>query len=160
MELKWGIRFSTTMQAESGRPYNPQQGIDVPGQGEPGSTWRHAIVPKNDPHNYSVYKNSSAGDLQACLAAGTCVPTGFDSARGTPFFQWDIRAGKQINFGERAKLELFFQGFDLTNRANFGGNYNNNIRSASFAQPTGFITPSGTVVPRSFSGEFGAQFHF
>jgi hypothetical protein len=147
------------MQAESGRPYNPNQGIDVFGYGESATT-RHAIVPKDQPTNYSVYASASATTLQACLAAGTCVPTGFDSARGAPFFQWDARVGKQITFRERANLELFFQAFDLTNHANFGGSYNNNIRSSSFGQPNGFVTPAGTVVPRSFSGEFGAQFRF
>ncbi len=34
VELPWGIRFSSSMQAESGRPYNPNEGIDVTGQGE------------------------------------------------------------------------------------------------------------------------------
>jgi outer membrane receptor protein involved in Fe transport len=158
-DLPFGIRFSTTMQAESGRPYNPNQGIDVLGFGESATT-RHAIVPKDQPTNYSVFASASATTLQACLAAGTCVPTGFDSARGAPFFQWDARVGKQITFRERANLELFFQAFDLTNHANFGGSYNNNIRSSSFGQPNGFVTPAGTVVPRSFSGEFGAQFRF
>jgi hypothetical protein len=103
---------------------------------------------------------ASAADLRACLAAGTCVPSGFDSARGAPFFEWDVKAGKQIRFKERANMELFFQAFDLTNHANFGGSYNNNVRSSSFGTPNGFITPGGTTLPRSFSGEFGGQFRF
>jgi hypothetical protein len=159
VDLPYGIRFSTTMQVESGRPYNPNAGIDVLGYGESSLT-RHAIVPKGQPTNYAVYANATAPQLQACLAAGTCVPTGWDSARGAAFFQWDVRAGKQIRFGERAALELFFQAFDLTNHANFGPSYNNNVRTASFGTPNAFITPGGTTVPRSFSGEFGAQFRF
>jgi hypothetical protein len=159
VELPLGIRFTTTLQAESGRPYNPNEGIDVIGQGESSLT-RHAIVPTGQPTNYATYAGSTAAQIQACLAAGTCVPTGFDSARGAPFFQWDVRVGKLIKFRERSNLELFFQGFDITNHANFGGTYNNNIRSATFGTPNGFITPAGTVVPRSFSGEFGAQFRF
>ena len=159
-DLPWGVRITTTMQAESGRPYNPRQGIDVTGQGEPGSAWQHAIVPKGQPSNYTAYASYTAAQLQACLAAATCVPTEYDALRGNPFFQWDVRFGKLINFRERANLELFFQAFDITNHANFGGSYNNNIRSASFGTPNGFITPGGTVVPRSFSGEFGAYFRF
>jgi len=160
VELPWGIEFSTTMQAESGRPYNPTEGIDVTGQGESSLT-RHAIVPKGQPTNYSVYAGSTAAQIQTCLASGACVPTGFDSARGAPFFQWDARIGKHIKFGERSNLELFFQAFDLTNHANFGTSYNNNIRSpATLGTPFGFITPGGTVVPRSFSGEFGAYYRF
>jgi hypothetical protein len=159
VDLPYGIRFSTTMQVESGRPYNPNEGIDVLGYGE-SSTTRHAIVPKGQPTNYAVYANATATQLQACLAAGTCVPSGFDSARGAAFFQWDARVGKQLVFRERASLDLFFQAFDLTNHANFGPSYNNNIRTSSFGTPFGFITPGGTTVPRSFSGEFGAQFRF
>jgi len=159
IEVPWGIRLTTTLQVESGRPYNPTEGIDVTGQGESSLT-RHAIVPKDQPTNYSVYAGSTAAQIQTCLASGACVPTGFDSARGNPFFQWDVRVGKQIKFGERSNLELFFQGFDITNHANFGGSYNNNIRSSSFGTPFGFITPGGTVLPRSFSGEFGAQYRF
>ena len=61
---------------------------------------------------------------------------------------------------ERAKLELTFQAFDLTNRANFGTSYATNIRATNFAMPTGFIGGNGVLVPRSFRGEFGARFHF
>jgi len=83
------------------------------------------------------------------------------SERGNPFFQWDIRIGKTLKFGERSRLELFFQGFDITNHANFGPTYNNNIRQAStFMTPSGFITPGSVVLPHSFSGELGAQFRF
>ena len=32
--------------------------------------------------------------------------------------------------------------------------------NTTFGKPTGFITPSGVFVPRSFSGEFGAKFTF
>jgi hypothetical protein len=157
--LPHGVQVSTTMQAESGRPYNPNEGIDVLGYGESSLT-RHAIVPKGQPTNYAAYAGSTAAQLQACLAAGTCVPTGFDSARGAAFFEWDVRAGKLIHVHERANLELFFQAFDLTNHANFGSSYNSNVRASNFGTPFGFITPAGVTVPRSFSGEFGAQFRF
>jgi hypothetical protein len=158
-DLPWGILLSTTMQAESARPYNPTQGIDVNGQGQPPDS-QHAILLKSSPSDYAATANMSAGELRACLAAGNCLIAGFDSLRGAPYFQWDIRAGKRIRFGERAGLEVFFQGFDITDRANFGGNYNNNIRSSTFQTPNGFMTPSGVTVPHSFSGEFGAQFRF
>jgi len=86
------------------------------------------------------------------------VPYNF--LRGNTFFQLDTRLSKTLKFGERAKLELIFQAFDLTDRANFGGTYQTSIRAANFMQPTGFITPGGVIVPRSFSGEFGARFSF
>jgi hypothetical protein len=156
VDLPYGIRFSTTMLVESGRPYNPNEGIDVLGYGESSLT-RHAIVPKGQPTNYAAYASATATQLQACLAGGTCVPTGWDSARGAAFFQWDVRVGKQIRFRERAALELF-QALDLTNHANFGPSYNNNVRTSSFGTPNAFITPGGTTVPRASSARsFGSE---
>jgi len=52
-----------------------------------------------------------------------------------------------------------FQGFDITNRANFGTNVNANVRTG-FEKPLGFITGNGTLVPRSFRGEFGVELVF
>ncbi len=136
------------------------KGIDITGQGESSLT-RHVILLNSQPNNLLATAAMSASDLRACLVAGSCKPSGFDSLRGNPFFQWDIRIGKTIKFGERSRLELFFQGFDITNHANFGPTYNNNIRQAStFGTPSGFITPGSVVLPHSFPGELGAQYRF
>jgi len=48
-----------------------------------------------------------------------------------------VRFGRFFRFKERARLELFFQAFDLSNRANFGTSYGGNIRTSTFEQPTG-----------------------
>ena len=76
------------------------------------------------------------------------------------FFQLDTRFSKSFRFREKLNAEFFFQAFDLTNRANFGGNFTNNIRSAVFGQPQGFITPSSVVIPQFFSGEAGFTLRF
>jgi hypothetical protein len=76
------------------------------------------------------------------------------------FFQLDARFSKSFRIRDRANLEFFFQAFDLTNRANFGGNFSNNIRSSSFGNPIGFITPSAVLIPQFFAGEFGFTFRF
>jgi hypothetical protein len=60
----------------------------------------------------------------------------------------------------RANLQAIFQVFDLTNRANFGSNFVNDVRLASFGTPSNFITPSGVTVPHSLSAEFGIRFTF
>ena len=65
-----------------------------------------------------------------------------------------------FTFRERMRLEFFFQAFNLTNRANFGGNYTNNIRSSAFGQPQGFIAASSVVIPQFFAGEAGFTFRF
>ena len=71
-----------------------------------------------------------------------------------------MRFSKVFHIKEKANLEFLFQAFDLTNRANFGGNYQGNIRSSTFGQPTGFITPSSVVIPQFFSGEAGFILRF
>ena len=59
------------------------------------------------------------------------------------------------------KLQLVAQAFNLTNRANYGNDYNNSIASAStFGHPAGFMNPSATTIPRSLWGEFGLRFTF
>src|SRR5262249_15673410 len=160
VDLPWGIQFAPIMQLASARPYNAIQGIDVFGWGG-GRGDAQIIVNTSDPKNLLANAGKEAPELQACLAAGKCKQIGFDGLRGQAFFQLDTRLSKDIKLGERAKLKLIFQAFDLTNRANFGNNFDGNLRDfnpdptkSTFRKPTGFITPSGVIVPRSFSGAF------
>ena len=97
-----------------------------------------------------------------CLSTGTCREVAYDSYHGSPFIQFDARFSKTISIHDRYNVALFFQGFNLTNRANYGPNYDGNVSNAStsFLKPLGFINPSSTVIPRSFTGEFGARFSF
>jgi len=78
------------------------------------------------------------------------------------FLQFDARISNTITIRDRYAVTLFYQAFNMTNRANYGPNYDVNVSDAatSFLQPLGFINPSSTVVPRSFTGEFGARFSF
>ena len=95
----------------------------------------------------------------------------FNNLRGQPYFNLDARLTKNIKIKEHSDLKLIFQGFDLTNRANYGNNYDGNVRhfnadptKSSFATPTGYIgcTANGCnrAIPISFRAEFGAQFTF
>lgn len=67
-----------------------------------------------------------------------------------------------LHFKERYNLHLLFQGFNLTNRADYGNNIVNSTGSGSFLQPAGFINPStsSAVLPRAFVGEFGVRLTF
>jgi len=160
LNLKWGITFAPIMQWATGRPYSATEGItDVFGFGS-GVGTTHAIVLNSDPTNLTATAAYTASQLNACIAANTCHQVPYDYLRGERFFQLDARFGRFFRFGERARLEVFFQAFDLTNRANFGTSYGGNIRTSTFEQPTGFITSSGVIVPKSFAGEFGARFSF
>ena len=84
----------------------------------------------------------------------------FDSLRGQDFFELDTRVTKAINLSDKGQLRLIFQAFDLTNRANFGNSFTASVHSATFEQPSNFIAPSGTILPKSFRAEFGAEFNF
>jgi hypothetical protein len=166
VDLPLGFQVAPIMQVASARPYNSTMGLgDVFNLGG-GTGAVHAIVNTSAPDDLLANRNSNLTTAQAlalvraCLAAGTCTQAPFNNLRGQSFFQLDARLSKDIKFSERATLKLIFQAFNLTNRANFGNNFNGNIRSATFGKPLGFIAPSGVFVPRSFSGEFGAQFIF
>lgn len=160
VELPGGIRFAPIMQLASARPYQAFEGVnDTYGFGG-GQGNTHTIVLKNDPANLLATKAYTAAQLRSCLATGDCYQVAYDNMRGQTLFQLDSRFSKTVKLGEKARLELIFQAFDLTNRANFGANYRTSIRAADFGKPIGFITPSGVIMPRSFSGEFGARFSF
>jgi hypothetical protein len=132
------------------------------------------VVPTSDPKNYFAfsthngYASVAAADTAAqnCfyglnnVAAG-CTISKYDPLRGNPSFQLDARLAKGFKFGERANLQLIAQAFNLTNRANYGNNFNNSIASFSkFNHPAGFIAPSSTIIPRSTWGELGFRFNF
>src|ERR1700722_17840306 len=160
VNLKWGVTFTPIMQWATGRPYNITEGItDVFGYGS-GVGTTHAIVLDNAPTNLTATAASTAAQLQACIAGNTCEQLPYNYLRGADFFQLDARVGRIFRIKERMKLELFFQAFDMTNHANFGTSYGGNIRTSTFQQPTGFVTASGVIVPKSFAGEFGARFSF
>ena len=160
IELPWGILVAPIMQVGSARPYNMTQGIsDVFGFGG-GQGATHAFLLNSDANNYLATKGYTASQLRSCLTAGNCTMASYNYLRGQPFFQLDARFSKSFKIKERTKIDFIFQAFDLTNRANFGSNYQGNIKSGQFQQPLGFITPSGVIVAHSFSGEAGFHLSF
>jgi len=159
IDLPWSFQLAPIVQVASARPYTATQGLDVFGFGD-GVGAAHVILRRDNPNDLLATRALSAADLRACIAAGDCFQAPFNSLRGDEFFQFDLRVSKNIKFGEGPRLKLIFQAFDLTNTVNFGNTFNGNVRSPNFRRPTGFITPSGVIVPRSFSAEIGAQFIF
>ncbi|MCU1242154.1 MAG: TonB-dependent receptor, partial [Candidatus Acidoferrum typicum] len=156
VSLPLGIQVAPILQFGTARPYDLTSSFDVLSRGS-GYT-RPVIVPNSDPTNYLAF--SKAADALACLQAGNCREVGYDTVRGDNFFQLDVRFSKNIRFKDKYNVQLFFQAFNMTNRANYGNNFFNTPNSSSFMQPAGFINPSSTSVPRSFNGEFGFRFTF
>jgi hypothetical protein len=161
VQLPWGFEFSPILQFGTARPYDLNEGYDVLGIGSGYS--RPLIVPINDPKNYLAFADSSLAppnDALTCLAAGQCRQVGYDTVRGRAFFQLDTRVAKNIKLGENRNLQLMFQAFNLTNKTNYGNNFDNTATSDTFMTPAGYINPTSSSIPRAFVGEFGARFTF
>jgi hypothetical protein len=166
VSLPFGFDFAPIMQIGSARPYNLTEGYDVYGVGS--GAIQPLILNNDQPTNYTAYIPANFGGstsaarsaAQACMAAGQCHELGFDRVRGNAFFQLDSRISKNIKLGETRNLQLMFQAFNLTNKTNFGNDFSGTATSKNFMQPAGYINPSSTTMPRSFTGEFGARFSF
>ncbi len=169
--LPWKIDVSPIFQIGTGRPIDIQQASsNLWGFGS-GFSNPHAIVPVGasltKPASYTAFAGISGSDYVTCLQIGTCREVSYDNYRGPAFVELDMRVGKTITIHDRYNVNVFFQGFDLTNRANFGSNLHNIVTNFdadpslnTFLKPSDFITPNSTVLPKSFTGEFGARFSF
>jgi outer membrane receptor protein involved in Fe transport len=163
VDLPWGLQFSPIVIAGSARPYNAVSSSNMLNTG--GGTQNAVVVPISDPKNYLAFTsgalNTPGGPQECFYYTKQCTIAKFDSLRGDPFFQMDARLAKNFKIGEKMNLQLHAQAFNLTNRANYGNNFHNDVRdAASFGKPAGFINPSSTYTPRSMTGEFGFRFSF
>jgi len=159
VDMPWGFQIAPVLQLASARPYDPRSAVDLLGFGQSAAA-RPALVPVSNPEDFGTYAGIDPTTAQSLIAAGTARTSKFDSLRGSPFFQLDLRVAKTFTFKDRYKLKLISQFFDLNNRANYGGNYVGITDDPSFAKPAGYVTPSGVIVPQSRRAEFGAEFRF
>jgi hypothetical protein len=164
--MPWGMEFSPILQAGSARPYVPIAGTNLLNLGS-GSAPAALVVPNSDPNNLAFFPTDNPADTAAsklaasqCYYAGKCHLAPFDSLRGDPYFDMDARVAKNIKVREHGNLQLAFQAFNLTNHANYGNNFRSVAGHAGFQQPFGFINPTSSLLPRAFTGEFGARFTF
>ena len=122
------------------------------------------MVPTSAPTNWFAFAGNITG-AQNCFyglngVTQGCTIAKYDPLRGDPFFQLDLRLSKNFNLGDRFKLQFVAQAFNLTNRANYGNDFNGSIASQStFGHPAGFIAPSSTIIPRSLWSELGVRFY-
>lgn len=142
IRLPYGIQWSNILTAASARPYTPVLcgGCDANNDGVP--TVFGAVT--DGPGGSRTFNTD--GDRAGARG----------SLRGDPTFSWDTRIAKIFKFeklGKNSELELLFEVFNLTNRANYGQNYNDNMASSNFQKPINIITPP-------LQGQFGVRFHF
>jgi len=172
VNLPKGFEISPIIQFGSARPFDLTNSANTLNTG--GGTGTAVVVPASDPKDYFAfsthngYADVASADTAAqnCFyglngASASCTIAKYDPLRGDPFFQMDARLAKAFKFGDRTSLQLIAQAFNLTNRANYGNNYNNSIASfTKFDHPAGFIAPSSTIIPRATWGELGFRFNF
>jgi len=171
VDLPWGFQVAPIMQIASARPYQATTGFtNVLGFGS-GPAAAHAVVPVSDQNNLLWGATQTSTAVKNCYQSGACVQKHFNNLRGQSFFNLDTRVTKSIKIKERSDLKLIFQMFDVTNRANYGNNYDGNVRhfntdptKSAFATPLGYIGCNANgcnrAIPISFRAEFGAQFTF
>jgi hypothetical protein len=163
VNLPWGVEISPILQAGSSRPYLVTSSYNQLNLGG-GSSGGALIVPNGDPTNVMAFAGTSGATKLAavqCYYSNNCHVVPYNSMRGDPYFNVDTRIAKNIKLGERRNLQLAFQAFNLFNRANYGNDFDNVVQdTGTFARPIGFINPTSSTLPRSFTGEFGARFTF
>jgi outer membrane receptor protein involved in Fe transport len=163
-DLPWGFQLAPILQFGSARPYalvNSGNSLNTGG----GTYIYPVVVPTSNPKDYFAFAGDNAG-AQNCFygingVAQGCTIAKYDSLRGDPFFQLDLRLAKNFKIGEHVNLQLIAQAFNLTNRANYGNDYGNSIASPdTFGHPVGFINPTSTTTPRALWSEFGFRLTF
>jgi outer membrane receptor protein involved in Fe transport len=158
--LPFGIQFAPILQFGTARPYNVDNGSTNTLNTGGGTLAGAVVVPISDPTNYTAFANNDAGAQVCFYVSKQCTIAKYDSMRGDPFFELDTRLTKSFKFGERRELQIIAQAFNLTNRANYGNNFDATITSPTFGKASNFINPSSTTIPRSVTGEFGVRFTF
>jgi hypothetical protein len=145
-DLWWGLQFSPIVQLASPRAYTLADGTDLNGDGNNNDRLRV--------NGQSVPRGSQRGGFLRALNAQGQVVAG-DPISGR-FFLTDARVSKYIKFGDKAKLGLFFEAFNLFNTLNPGNTFGTNSRSNTFKVITGFIGGAGNP----FQAQFGGRFSF
>jgi hypothetical protein len=132
-QLPKGINFSTSLQANTGKPYNPLVG------------------------------SGGNKNAVRAIDTATGTMFGRNSFRGPGFFTWDARIAKEIKFANRRSLEVLFEVFNLTNRVNLNGDAGTgfNQRWGTGATPLATFGKATNIVPNSqLQSEFGVRFRF
>jgi hypothetical protein len=122
--LPYGVQVAGLVSARSGRPWNVTTGRD--NNNDTFTIDRPDLVnPAGDRRDRNTYSGNFTGRV-GDLARNANI--------GDPFYTIDVRLSKFVTL-RQARVEAFIEGFNATNRVNFGLP-NGNLRSATFGQPT------------------------
>lgn len=126
--LPWGFELSGILKALSGAPYNVQAGFDLDGDGQTQGD-RPAGLP------ITVGRadvDESLAIINTLRASRNLAPVSADLLKLEPYVSLDARLTKAIPLRRRNALQLFVEGYNLTNVVNLQSTPNGNINSTSF----------------------------
>ncbi len=140
--LPYRFQLSNIITAASARPFTPAGSGDVNLDGVPSV--------------FGAIDNGPGGSRTQNTASGDRVGKR-GSRRGDPTFTWDLRISRVFpleKLSPHAQIEGLFEVFNLTNQANFGQNFFDDVDDpARFGTPINIITPPRTA-------QFGVRFRF
>ena len=137
-----GITISSVLRYMTGAPFHiHDNGFDANMNGIGPDPLPADSYQARDPSNPDAFSVTTQGG-----------PYG---AYGPDFFQLDVRFGHRTRWASRQTLDIFFDIFNITNRANFN-NPNGDRESANFLLLTGLRAGSG--FPRQ--AQFGMRWGF
>jgi hypothetical protein len=139
-DLPWDFQVAPIFQVASARPYSilPSCLCDINRDGVNND--RDSVAPgTNDQQKLPIF-----------------------SERGDSFNQLNIRVSKFFNWGERYKLGLFFEAFNVFNTGNYGNQFQNVTGEPDFGKPVNFFGATGFSEPLGipFQAQLGVRFNF
>ncbi len=139
-DLPWGFQVAPIFQMASARPYSifPACLCDINRDGVNND--RESVNPGvDDQHKLPI-----------------------NNQRGDKFSQLNLRVSKFFKWGERYKLGLFFEAFNVFNTGNFGNQFQNVTGEPDFGKPINFFGATGFSEPLGipFQAQLGVRFNF
>jgi hypothetical protein len=137
-QLPAGFQFSTSLQGNTGRPFNANAGLGgVRGQVRATDPATGQMFERNIFRNGPEVANTPGGN------------------GGLAFFSWDLRLSYIFKLGGSKSIEVLGEVFNVTNHTNFERNsYVTNYNSANFGNATDIVKNSNR------QGQIGARFRF
>jgi hypothetical protein len=142
-QLPWGFQVNPIFTWSTARPYSALAGLDLNGDGQ------------------SVLDRACVGLGPATNGCQFVPPNSF---RGKALIQLDLRTAKEFHFGERMKLQLMAEMYNLFNRKNSCNNVDKTFYSSggtlspTFGDPAGYCGGQGYGAP--FGGPYRTQVGF
>jgi hypothetical protein len=130
-ELPWTTQLAVIGQFYSGSPRGANSGLDLDGDGASGD--RPPGLPVTVGRGDTTEQLRIINDFRAARAL---APFTMDVLKLYPSNAINVRLTKRVTFGQGRGLEIFLEGFNVTNFVNRTGG-GSNIRLATFGIPTG-----------------------